>query len=87
MELFKQTYGISINYKTKQLMNKLLMTLAIGLSFLNLCTGQIPKEAFSLANSLTDLWRIVSEIDKKTNDLFEVSSYPTKILIHQKATL
>ena len=39
-------------------MNKLLITLTIGLSFLNLCTGQIPKEAFSLTNSLTDLWRI-----------------------------
>ena len=38
-------------------MKKLLMTLAISQSFLNLCVGQIPKEAFPLTNSLSDLWR------------------------------
>ncbi|CAD0008114.1 TlpA family protein disulfide reductase [Flavobacterium chungangense] len=38
-------------------MNKILMTLAIGLSTFSLCMGQIPKEAFALTNSLSDLWR------------------------------
>ncbi|MEL1255382.1 TlpA disulfide reductase family protein [Flavobacterium sp. DGU38] len=38
-------------------MNKLLMTFAIGLSFLSLCAGQIPEKAFTLTNSLSDLWR------------------------------
>src|SRR4051812_28853942 len=38
-------------------MNRLLLALAINLFFLNVCVGQIPKEAFSLTNSLPDLWR------------------------------
>lgn len=38
-------------------MNKLLMTLAISLSFLNLYMGQIQNEAFPLTNSPSDLWR------------------------------
>lgn len=37
-------------------MNRLLMTLTISLFLLNLCLGQIPKKAFPLTNSLSDLW-------------------------------
>lgn len=37
-------------------MNRLLLTLTFSLFLLNLCLGQIPKEAYSLTNSLSDLW-------------------------------
>ncbi|WP_281636460.1 TlpA family protein disulfide reductase [Flavobacterium marginilacus] len=37
-------------------MNKLLMPFIFSLFFLNLCIGQIPKEAFTLSNSLSGLW-------------------------------
>ncbi|ADQ80019.1 alkyl hydroperoxide reductase/ Thiol specific antioxidant/ Mal allergen [Paludibacter propionicigenes WB4] len=37
-------------------MNRILMTLTFSLFLLNLCLGQIPKEAFPLTDSLSDLW-------------------------------